>query len=318
MADQPDQSPEESSTYEPEVEEVAARTEGVETLPKRSRLGKASANLRSWALWLVVGVGMLILSAGVLIGLAIAPSIDEDGKDNGDGRREERVLTFEVNPSGEWFGEGSLSEDGRRFRLIPVPAGKGDAEDKIWSMKEALQDKKAGGGTYIPYEVLEELIERAAEHMERLVEKVASYLEERPFGPVPGWPDRFGEGGRDRWFSEEDRQGEVSPEEEESRGEESSGEPGGRPFEGFRFPFGELLPGLILPEDCEVDFESLPEVLEELSDLELEEFSDLEDEGLDSEEDEELREDEDAEDLEGLFEKMQELFEEICETPAGS
>ena len=325
MSEQPDPRPEDVSASEPAAETT-------DSSAAETRSGRVVGFLRSWTFWMRLGVGMLMLGTGVLIGLGIAWFVDEDSSSRHDGSGRGDVVTFEVDPSVEWFGEGRLSRDGKRFRFIPIPDqapgwdkdGRGwKGEEwkekewigKEWSEEERLPKGEFGDrdGIYIPYELLEEAIERIAQRVERLIERVEGYLEEGRFPPGMTWPDRFDRGkgdwgfgkdspgGRD-YFQDEPEQKDQDEYPADDEDEESWGGTGESPFDGFGFPFGELFSPFAFLEDCEVDFEILPDVLENLPDLDEEGFA--------------SQDDENAESMEDFFEQIEELLAEICETPA--
>lgn len=313
MEDQPDPTPEDASASEPAAEKTGASND-------RERPGKTLGLLRSWTFWWRLGVGVLILGAGVLVGLGIDRLVDEDRRYREDGSRRSDVITFEVKPSGERFGERRGPKDGRRYRLDPIPGrGWGWAENgrgwrgKEWSEERGLPEGRFEDrrGIYIPYELLEELIERAADRMERLLDRIESSLEEGRFPPGMMWPDRFDDGsgnrglGRDYWedkefpgdgdyFQDERKQKYQDHFPADGEDEESWSRNRERPFEGFGIPFGEFLPGLAFLEDCELDLEDFFGMMENL-------------EGLDGEG---LEEGEDG--LRGLFEEVEEFFAEAC------
>lgn len=319
MRDQPDPTPEEASASEPAVETSEASGNG-------KRRGKTLGFLGSWTFWWRLGVGILILGTGVLIGLGIERLADDDRR-SGDYRSGGGdAIILEIEPSGEWYGEGRLSKDGKRFRFIPMP-GKGSGwggDERGWKGKEWSGQKEwskgelgEGKGIYIPYELLEEAIERIGHRIERVLERVENHLEEGRFPPGMMWPDRFDNGkgdwgfGREHWKEKEfPRERDYLPDEPEQKdryerpadgeGEESWGRIGESPFEGFGFPFGELFSSFGFPQDCEVDLERLPDVLDNLPDLE---------------EESELQDNENSEDFESFFEQIEALLEEICETP---
>lgn len=322
MKDRPDPQPEDLSASDPAADTTGASNGG-------RRRSRSLGFLGSWTFWLRLGVGMLILGAGVLIGLGIAWFLDENPRSGNGGSRGGDVITLEIEPSGEWFGEGILSRDGKRFRFIPIPGQRsGWDEDgkewrgREWMEKEWWEEKELPRGEfgdlegiYIPYDLLEEGIERVARSVERLIERVEGYLDEGRFPPGSRWPDRFGDGrgdwrfgreyGRegefpgDRdYYQDESKQRDQDEYRDDEKDEESWGRAGERPFEGFGFPFGELMPGLAFLENCEIDFEDLLGMMEHLEGL---------DEG-------ELEEGEDG--LDGLFEEVEELFAKACETPS--
>ena len=310
MKDQPDQNG--------DVTAPAPEAESTEAPDNRRRLGRAFAFLGSWTFWWRLGVGMLILGAGVLIGLGIAWFIEDEREGHGNGR-EGNNFTFEVVPSEMWSGEGRLSKDGSRFRLIPIPdeglGWKGN-DDKEWMERKELPGRDFGdpNGIYIPYELLEELIDRVADRIEGLIDRVESHRDERRFDPRGRWGDWFSERGRGPWEDGKswwnDQGGYEEPGDDGwSKDSDKSEDPAddwwggtengaGGPLGGFGFPFGEFLPGLAFLEDCELDFEDLFGMMEDLEGLE--------EEGLE----------EGAESLEGLFEEVEEFLEQACETPA--
>ena len=321
MREQPDPTTEQASASEPAAEITEPSGNG-----KRRR--RTLALFGSWTFWWRLGVGILILGTGALIGLGIERLADDDRRSGDYGSRGGDAIILEIEPSGEWFGKGRLSKDGKRFRFIPMP-GKGsgwDGDGKGWKGREWSEEKEwpkgepgQGKGIYIPHELLEELIERIGHRIERVLDRVESYLEEGRFPPGMMWPDRFDNGkgdwgfGKDSWqekeFAGEKDHFPDEPEEKDryekradGEGEESWGRTGESPFEGFGFPFGELFSSFGFLQDCEVDLERLPGVLESLPDLE---------------EESELQDNEDSEDFQRFFEQIEELLEEVCEPPAG-
>jgi len=301
VENQSDRNAEETPSEEPiashrasgEVEEVGTRNSGF-------RAGWRS--LGSWTFWLRLGVGALILGTGVLIGLGIAWFIDDSrGSDDDEGRRGGSFAS-RVDPSGGWSGEEGFWSQGERFDFPPkgfklVPDGQifpdpGDWRRRDHRMDEWLERRgewfqKEGSGaegyfrkdeTYLPKEAVE-ILEGLVEQVEELVERVEEYMEEGRFGPFRDWPEESSE--RGGGLRDEDAEG---------------------PLAGFDFPFGEILPGLAFLEECELDFQSLPAIIEEFEDVD----------------GEEAREDEnqDGEDIEGFFQQIEELFDDLCETPA--
>lgn len=318
MEDQHDQDPGEAS---------ASESAGDTDAPaKRTGPGGLFGFFRSGTFWRRLGVGVLILGAGVLIGLGIDRFNDDDRDAYGSGRNEGGVFTFEVQPSGKWFGEGRLSKDGEEFRFTPMP-GKGSwwsDEGKGRFGKRELPGRRFGDrdGIYIPYELLEEHLERIAARVDGLIDKVESYLEGGGFGAEGRFGERFfgraggfGDRGEPWWNDpdgflmpgDDDPAKDADPYEDglQDGWEEGQGGPGS-PFGGLGFPFGDLLPGLVgellpgleLLEDCELDFDELFAMMESL-------------EGLEGEAPEEGEEG-----LEGLFEEMEDLLEQACGTPA--
>ncbi len=310
MEDQSDANMEESTTAGPEVVENGASV-------RKGRLRRSFGFLGSFTFWARLGVGTLILGLGVLIGLGIAWFIDDSrGSDYDHGRRGN--FLFQVDPSGERFGEGAFSPDGKRFRSR-APEEKFGRERNGWKDKEFEEGKSRSkefpfeNGSYLPDAALER-VERLIERIEQLIEKVVDYLEEGDFESFmdrffgPGWfedgfwedddegrrfGDEYREGDRDS-MGDQDDDSLDNDEDEDFRGEDDGED---QTFEGFGFPFGDLLPGFAFLEDCELDLEKLPDLLEDLPDPE--------DDGF-----------EDGEGLDEFFAQIDELFREVCETPS--
>lgn len=340
MENQSDRNAEEPSANEPEAALSDSEEEGV--VDRKSGFRRAFRFLGSWTFWWRLGVGALLLGAGVLIGLGIAWFIDDSKDSDYDEGRRGGVFTFRVDPSGEGFGEEGFPSQGERFdfppqgfrlvpdgRFVPDPGDRrrrGPRMDEWWERKGEWFERKGPGsgeffeegGMYIPYEVLE-ILEGLAEQVEQFLESVATYLEEGGLGLGPDWPDEYD----DRGLWEDDQ--EYSSGEWGGEDDRDSIEREGRfwdedddwPFAGLGFPFGEILPGLALLEDCELDFQGLSGIIEDLEDLDLEDLDlealDLEDSDSEEEDEEGL---EDGEDLEDFFRQIEELFEEACETPS--
>ena len=320
MANQSDRNMEESPTAGPEVMENGAPVQ-------KGRLRRSFGFLGSFTFWVRLGVGLVILGAGVLIGLGIAWFIDDQGADDY-GRRDGNFFAFQVDPSGEWMGGRGFRSDGEPFPFSRVPGRpsdwekapdpgdypergpKGSSKDdsqwqregwkKEWpqadeSTSKGFADEK---GFYLPPEIME-LAEELFDELKQLIEEIGQYLEEGRFGPGMEWPRQFFGGDDGLWNGDEqdeDRPGdpedEDGVEEYQEEDEESYG-----PFPGTGFPFGEFLPGLAFLEDCELDFQSLLGIMEDLPNFD--------DEQVDGEED-----------LDKFFGQFEELFEEICETPS--
>ena len=315
MENQSDRNMEESPNAGPEVVENGASV-------RKGRLRRSFGFLGSFTFWVRLGVGLVILGAGVLIGLGIARFIGDSQGSDDHGRRDENFFALRVDPSGEWFGEGALSPDGKRFRS-PAPEEKLERERNGWKDKK-FEEGKFGSkefpfenGSYLPDEALER-VERLIEKIEQLIEKVVDYLEEEDFEWFmdrffgPGWfEDGFwGDDDEGRRFGDEYREGDgeskgdqdddedddsLDNDEDEDFREEDNGKD--QTFEGFGLPFGDLLPGLAFLEDCELDLEKLPDLLENLPDPEGDGF-------------------EDGEDLDEFFAQIDELFRDVCETPS--
>ena len=321
MANQSDRNMEESPTAGPEVMENGAPAQ-------KGPLRRSFGFLGSFTFWVRLGVGLVILGAGVLIGLGIAWFIDDQGADDY-GRRDGTFFAFQVDPSGEWMGGRGFRSDGEPFPFSRVPGKpsdwekapdpgdypergpKGSSKDdsqwqregwkKEWpqadeSTSKGFADEK---GFSIPYEALE-LVEELIDKLEQLIDNVVEYLEEGRFGPTMEWSKQFF-GGDDGLFKddEQDENRPGDPGDEDGFGEyqEKDDEGSDGPFPGTGFPFGEFLPGLAFLEDCELDFQSLLGVLEDLPN-----FDDGEVEG--------------EEDLDDFFGQFDELFEEACATPS--
>ena len=279
--------------------------------------------LRSWTFWLRLGIGALLLGAGVLIGLGIAWFID-DARDYEEERRG-GVLTFRVDPAGERFGDEGFSSQGggfifppKGFKLVPDDEALPDSDDwrrrghrmDEWLERRGEWFERRGpgsgeffeeGGMSLPHEALE-ILEGLAELVEQLLESVVRYLEEGRLGAGSVWPD--GDGDEGFW---EDDQEYSSGASDGADSRDSSERDGGLwgedddwPFAGFMFPFAEILPDLAFLEDCELDFQSLSGIIEDL-------------ESLDSEDQQSL---EDGEDLDDFFRQIEELFDEACEAPS--
>ncbi len=286
MENQSDRNMEESPNAGPEVVENGASV-------RRGRLRRSFGFLGSFTFWVRLGVGLVILGAGVLIGIGIAWFIDDSRGSDDHGRRDGNFHAFQVDPSGEWFGEGAFSPDGKRFRSR-APEEKLERERNGWKDKEFEEGKFISkefpfeNGSYLPDEGLER-VERLIEKIEQLIEKVVDYLEEGDFESFMG--RFFGPGWFEDGFWEDDDEGRRFGEDfrEDDDGKDQS-------FEGFGLPFGDFLPGLAFLEDCELDLEKLPDLLENLPDPE--------DDGF-----------EDGEDLDEFFAHIDELFREVCETP---
>ena len=292
MEDQQDQNPEESSSSsDSELEETETPTR------RRRRLGRIFGFLGKWAFWWRLGVGMLLLGAGVLIGLGIAWYEDGDRRTEWDDHHEQGFSASEVKPLEEWSDEGKRWQDGRRFRPFSGLDGgfdwKGDRRGWFPERGPLGGEFRDRRGIYIPYEVLEELIEEAVEEIGSLIER---RWDEGRFRPGMGWPDEFGS--PDRFDNGEDREKRFW--EENSWSEDGEMPFGEMPFEGlFGFAFGDILPDLAFLEDCELDFQSLSDIVEDIEDLEGSE-----------------NEDGEGEDFEGFFQRIEELFDEACETPS--
>ncbi len=321
MANQSDRNMEEPPTAEPEVMEAGAPAQ-------KGRLRRSFGSLGSFTFWVRLGVGLVILGTGVLIGLGIAWFIDDRGADDY-GRRDGEFFAFRVDPSGEWMGGRGFRLDGEPFSLPRVPGGpsdwqqdpnpgdypergpKGFFKDDSQRQREGLkkewpQDDESTlkgfadeKGFYIPDEALE-LVEELIDKLKQLIDKVVEYLEEGRFGPPMEWPKGFFGGDGGLWNGDEqdeDRPGDRGDEDGVEEYQESDDEGSDGPFSGTGFPFGKFLPGLAFLEDCELDFQSLLGVLEDLPNFE----------------DGQVEGEEDPDDFFGQFD---ELFEEACATPS--
>ncbi len=304
MENQSDRNMEESPNAGPEVVENGASV-------RKGRLRRSFGFLGSFTFWVRLGVGLVILGAGVLIGLGIAWFIDDSRGSDDHGRRDGNFFAFQVDPSGGRFGDGAFSPDGKRFRSWG-PEEEFDRERNGWKDKEFEEGKFRSkefpfeNGSYLPDEALER-VERLIEKIEQLIAKVVDYLEEGNFESFmdrffgPGWfEDGFSEDDVEgRRFGDEYREGDGDSMGDQDDYEDFRGEGEGedRTFEGFGFPFGDLLPGFAFLEDCEIDLENLPDLLEDLPDPE--------DDGF-----------EDGEGLDEFFAQIDELFREVCETPS--
>ena len=308
MKEPSDQSLEETLSVE-EGEEVDAPAE-----EKRAR--RAFGFLRAPAFWGGLVVGLVALGVGVVIGLAMDRWMDDDRGRDSDERGKFAVHTFRMASTGEWDRQDPPWPGGKRSRFR-FPAGKpGD-----WT--EGWEDKKPGvnreferdgfsrkygqreGGSYLSDEELE-LLERVIDVIEEVVDEVGDYLErggfdrpgDREFGPAWFFEDDFWKDFEGRIFADEyqeDNKGSETYPEGYGEDDEGPWDEGDGPLGGFGFSFGELLPGFTFLEDCELDFEELPGILEGLPD---------EEDGL-----------ENSESLDQFFEQIDELFREACEQP---
>ena len=251
----------------------------------RGRFRRVFGFLGRWAFWKRLAAGLLILGAGVLIGLGISWFIDEELRsDEYDSRRGDHWM-FEKDDRGGWMGRADRAGEKGGFGL-PGMDGRFSAWDEDsdgWEKPgwEGGSGKKAwsSNGIYVPYEVLE-MVERILARVERLVDRLSDFV------------DAGGLGEWDRSDSEGDY---PDKDDEDSWWEESDGDP----FGDLGVPFGRFLPSLALLEDCELEFDKLFGAFEEFDDLE-----GLAEEGLD---------DEDG--MEGFFAGIEELLTEICEAP---
>lgn len=262
----------------------------------KNRIRGAFSFLRAPSFWGGMVVGLVALGVGVAIGLGMDRWMDDDRGRDFDERGQFAVRTFRLDP-GEWDEDGSQWPGGKRF-WFRFPA------EKPGDWKESWEDRKPG--SYLSDKELA-LLERFIDVIEEVVDEVGDYLEkggfdtpgDRRFGP--GWlfEDDFWKDFEGRLFGDEFRKGDKESEsysegswdDEKGSWDEEDG-----PLGGFRFPFGELLPGFTFLEDCELDFQELPDILEGLPD---------EEDGL-----------EDTESLDQFFEQMDELFREACEQPS--
>lgn len=288
---------------------------------RKGRFRAAFGFLRAPSFWGGLVVGLVALGVGVVIGLGMDRWMDGDrGKNDGWGGGP-TIHSFRMD-DGELLGEGPFGPDGKRFRFRD-PAGRlGDWKEK-WEEKRFTEERSEWeefSDFYLAAEAMD-LAERLIDAIEEMTDEVGEYLEDRDAGPRAGgqfgfgrfFDDEFWGDFEGRLFGDEYRKGERG-----SWGDDGSWDDYGRdkdfwedekeddgfwdegagPFEGFGFPFGELLPGLMFLEDCELDFESLPDILENLPDSE--------DGGY-----------EDSEDFEEFFAEMEEMFREACEPSDG-
>ena len=222
------------------------------------RLRRMFGFLRAPLFWGGLVMGLVVLGAGIAIGLGAARWVDDDRRTDHD-RDGRAFLEFQDKDPGEWSpqwpgkgGKGRLWHDGPRWKGFDKGGGfyrEGMVPDEIWERLEGL------------IEAMEELVARASDNM----------------GSMDGFlgSDRLFEGPWD-----------DSQEEEGFGFFEEGGAFGMFPFP---LPFGEFLSGVGL-EECDLD--ELSGVWDELPDLE------------------------DPENPEELFERIEELLEEIC--PADS
>ena len=318
MEEQSDQNIEVSSSPEAK-EEVNDAPAG------KGRLRRMFGFLGSWSFWGRLAVGVVLLGAGVLIGLGVPDSMDDDQRFDDHKLRENAFNAFRMDPLGKEYREGGFSRDGKRFRFYLIPEEGFERKEEFDregypergarlfrkdGFKWDRDDRKGEGfeekfgpealpreeGFYLPYEAVQALIERLIneidfeqlmDRIDRVIAEVERYGGEGEFGPRMDRP--FGPG----WFfdrdAERDFDDEYPDDEKVEDGEESS-------FEGFEFPFGEFLSGFEFLEDCELDPLKLPSILEKLPEPNLDDF-------------------EEGEDFEELFRMMDELFREVCETP---
>ena len=297
----------------PSVEEMPE----VDAPPAKPRIRRAFSFLRAPSFWGGLVVGVVALGAGVAIGLGMDRWTDDDRERDSDGRGQFAVHSFRMDPSGEWDEEGPPWLGGKRF-WFRFPAGKpGD-----WM--EGWEDRKPGEkrgyeqdgfsqkdgprerGSYLSDAELA-LVERFIDAIEELIDEVGDYLErggfdrpgDRQFGPAWFFEDDFWKDFEGRLFGDGFREGDKDSEsfpeapwdDDEGSWDEEDG-----PLGGFRFPFGEFLPGFSFLEECELDSLELPDL-----------FENLPDQGDGPE---------DAESLEDFFDQIDELLREACEQPS--
>ncbi len=231
-------------------------------------------------------MGVVVLGIGVALGWGAAHWMDDDR-----GRDVDRVgaakLRLPAEDDGEWSkdrkGKGGWEKGwmGPRIQDGEGPYRGDLVPDEIWERVESLLAK------------VEELVERVSDYVIN-EEGIGALLEEFfESGPFPGG-DLWSDDERKPWFDREDHEGGDSyPDDGSAFGpdDEWAG-----PLGRFGFSFGELLPGLTLPEDCDPDFEMISEILEDLPNLTTES-------------------DQNPDDLPGLFGQIEELFEKVCEAP---
>jgi hypothetical protein len=164
-------------------------------------------------------------------------------------------------------------------------------------------------GFVIPHEVLDR-VEGMLDRVERLIYKMLELSEQKRSDNDKEWPGFFGDedsGGVDwPWRDDNDRDGQSYDDYQEGTAENSPGTGGDWPwgegsglFPGSGFPFAQLIPGLSLLEDCELDFESLLGILEDSAAL-----GGSEPEG--------------EEDFDEFFEEIGRMLNEACEEPPDS
>lgn len=302
MKDQENPNLEGASASEPSLEDSDATAKG-------KGLGAYSGYLPSRAFWSRLGLGVLILGAGVLIGLGVDRFDDEDRGVYENGSHDGNESILKADGPGKWVEEGRLSRGRHRLRFYPTP-GKGHGrsdERKGWSEGKGLPGRQFGDrdGIYIPYGLLEEHIERIAARVEGLIDKVEGYLEEGGFGSEGGLGDWFSsraEGRGDKgesWRNNRDGY-DASGDDNSAKGADPSedGQDGARgPSGGPGFPFGEFLPGLAFLDECELDFEDLFSMMEDFEGSDVGELGEGE------------------EGFEELFKEVEELLTQACETP---
>ena len=299
------------------LEETPSAEETPEVDPPvaKTRTRRAFSFLRAPSFWGGLVVGLVALGVGVAIGLGIDRWVGDDRVSDADERGHFAVRTFRTDPSGEWDREGPRWPGGKRFWFRFLEGEPGNWQDKEPGGKKKFEgdpysqkDDPREGGFYLSDAELA-LLERFIDVIEEVVDEVGDYLQkggfdpsgDRSFGPAwffedDRWKDFegriFGEGSR-----KDDKGSETYP---EGYGEDHEGswdEEDG-PLGGSGFSFGEFFPGFAFLEDCELDFQELPGILESLPDEE----DDLED----------------SESLNQFFEQIDELFREACEQPSDS
>ena len=301
------------------LEETPSAEEGPEVgIPSaRKRIRGAFGFLRAPSFWGGLAVGLVVLGVGVAIGLGVGRWMADDRGRDFDERGQFTARSFRMDPSGEWDREGSQWPGGKRFWSRSSAGKPGDWQEewekKDWEEKPREKEFEPGGFSpkdfYLTDEALE-LAERFIDVIEELIDEVGDYLErggfdrsgDRPFGPAWFFEDEFWKDFEGRLFGDEYRKGDEESDSypegswDEGREDEGFGDEEEGPLGGFRFPFGEFLPGFTFLEDCELDLSELPGVLEGLPD---------EEDGL-----------EDNESLEEFFAQIDELFREACEQPS--
>ena len=289
-----------SEQEQPEKEEQVSSGKEQETsaedeVPQRmGRLRRAFGFLGAPPFWGGLVVGILVLGAGVIIGLGAAWWMDEDGRRDDD-RRGEAGVTFRIGPEEEWSGMGE---------------GKGRWKKGFGWRHRGWEDLPSGEGAEIP-ERIGELIDE----VEELVEKLADMVDgEEDFGAFldrffgsdgffgGGFGDEWDDGSWDGRFGEEHDKGAGSSEGKGGAFGEDGGLwdevlPGGD-FARFMFPFGEVLSGFMTLENCDVEEFELLEIPDDLEDLP--------DQGGDEASAEE--------DLEEFFDSIADWLREVCET----